>query len=192
MLFFFCAVFCDFPDRWRFIDTFSVSEDRNQNFAHRIRAARKSGLFPGVFRIEEQKVFAGIEGFICKADEVGLDFSGGFIINPVNRLVARIGNFFCVFGNLNLWYKFAVLILDGGKLVDTSKRRTILGGNQVGTHTPGIDGCSLHLQIMEKIFVQIVGSADRRIWKTGVIEHLASPFWRGRQGHRCLDGFHIF
>ena len=66
------------------------------------------------------------KGFICKADEVCLDFSGGFIVDPVDGLISRIGDLLRVFGNFNLWYELSVLALDGGKLVDASERRTVL------------------------------------------------------------------
>ena len=77
------------------------------------------------------------KGFIGKADQISLQFSGVLFINPVNGLVAGIGDLFCILGNLDLRAKFSLLVLDCSQLVYAAERRAVLGGDKMGSHTPG-------------------------------------------------------
>ena len=78
----------------------------------------------------------------------------------------RMGSFF-------LRCKFAVHIADRCQFVYTTKRRAVSGGDQACTNTPGSDFGSLNFQCFDQIFIQIVGSGDDRIWKTGFIQHFS-------------------
>ncbi len=81
---------------------------------------------------------------VCQADQISDDLTGIFAVDPLNRLVSGIRDFFGIFGELDLGDKIACFfVLNGRQLVDTAKGWAILGGDQIGAHTPGIDGCAL-------------------------------------------------
>ena len=84
-------------------------------------------------------------------------------------LVARIGNLFRVLGELDLWYKHTVFILDGGQLIDAPKGRAVLRRNQVGSYTPDIDGGTLLFQVVNQVFIQIVGSRNFCVWESRIV-----------------------
>ena len=145
------AIIGDFFDGRRLIDAFSVLEYRYEDLAHDIGAACKLRLLPGLDGIKQEQVFTGVEGLVGEADEVCFNFSCCFIIDPKDRFVTRIGDFLRIFGNLYLWNEFAGFVLDGGELVHPAEGRIVLGGDQVRPHTPGVNGCSLYLEIVEQI-----------------------------------------
>lgn len=70
----FLAVFAKLHNRWRFIDSFTFSDDRNEKFAYFIGSAENFCLFPGIDWIKENHVLVCIKLFISKADKICLIF----------------------------------------------------------------------------------------------------------------------
>ena len=167
---FLLATVCgNFFDTRRIVDACSVDENRNHHFTNRIGAAFELCLFPGLDRVEKEKILGSIDGLIGKTDQVSFDLAVFFLINTENRFISRVGNFLGIFRKLDLRYKFTVLILNGGKLVYATEGRSVFGGDQIGSDTPRIDGRTLNLEIVDQIFIQIVGCTDRCFRMTGFI-----------------------
>ena len=71
---------------------------------------------------------------ISSENQVCLDLTGGFAVDTVNGLVARVGDFLCVLGKLDLWCEGgASCVLDCGKFVYTAESRVVTAGDQVGS-----------------------------------------------------------
>lgn len=101
-------------------------------------------LFPGFHRIKEKKGIILIINLIHETNQISNDFSAFFVVDPADRLVARVRDLLRIFGKLYLWNEFSCFFIhDSGELVYAAEGWTVLGGNQVGSHTPGIDGGSL-------------------------------------------------
>lgn len=112
------------------------------------------------------------------------------IVNTADGLVARIGDLFCVLGQFDLRNEFSgFLILNGSQLVYAAEGRTVFGGDQVGTDTPGVDGSALQLQGRDQGLIQVVGSGDDSI--PGIRQRLTSSWlsWISKPGRHCLSGF---
>ena len=91
------AVLGDLFHRRRLVDAFAVAENGNKDLPHGVGASRQLCLLPGLDWIEEKKVFVCVVGFSHKADQVSLDLACCFIIDPIDCLVSRIGDLFCIF-----------------------------------------------------------------------------------------------
>lgn len=140
------AIVADLHNLRRLVHAFSVLKDRHQQLPQGIAVRGKMSLLPGLDGIKQQKGIGGIIAFLYEADQVSDDLAGILIINALNGLVARVGDLLGILRKLDLGNEFAGLfVLDGSQLVDTAKGRAILGSNQVGAHTPGIDGGTLQL-----------------------------------------------
>ena len=129
-------------------------------------------LLPGFDGIEEEKGFVLVINLVCQTDEISDNLVICSIVNSVNRLISRICHFFRIFGQLNLRNEFACFpIQDSGQLVHSAEGRAVLGGDQVGSHAPGVDGSSLNFQAVDQILVQIVGRGNDGVCKSGRIQH---------------------
>ena len=74
-------------------------------------------LFPSLCGIKKQQGVSAVIVFLYQADQIGNDFAGVFLINPQDGFVARIGDFFCILGQLDFRDKFfGCFILDGSQL----------------------------------------------------------------------------
>ena len=156
---------------------FTFSDDRNEKFAYFIGSAENFCLFPGIDWIKENHVLVCIKLFISKADKICPDFSGFLIIETIYGFISRVGYFLCVFGKLDLRCKFGtVCIFDSSKFVYTAECRVIVGGDQSCSDTPGINLGILSLQALNEIFVQIAGSGNNCIVKSGSSKHLICFF----------------
>ena len=154
----------------------SVDEDRLQDLFHCICASGKLRLLPCCIGIEQKQVLGGIVLFVHKTDQIGADLAGLLVVDPVDRLVAGIGDLFSVLGNLDLRHEITVLVLDCCELVHAAEGRAVLGSDQVGPHAPGRDGGTLDLQVVDQQFVQIIGCGDDRIGKSCRVQHLSRFF----------------
>ena len=113
-----------------------------------------------------------IKNFIRHTDKICFDLACGFTVDSINSFISRIGDFFCIFGKLDLWCKSrASGIFYCSKLVYTAESRVILAGDQVGSDTPGIDFGILGLKAVDQVLIQITGSRDRCIVKSGSSKH---------------------
>ena len=81
-----------------------------------------------------------------QTDQVSDNLMTFAAVDPVDRLVSGVGDLFTVFGEFNLGYELLCLTVhDSGQFIYAAKGRTAFGGDQVGSHTPGIDRCTLIL-----------------------------------------------
>lgn len=129
----------DIHDGRRCVDTFPVFEDRNKQFADSKTAACQPGLFPGGYRVKNHQRFAVIIMFIGQGNQVGFDFSGVFVVKTENGFIARVGDLFNIFRNLNLRYEVSLIIGNGRQFIDTAKGRAVFGSDEVGADAPGSD-----------------------------------------------------
>ena len=58
-----------------------------------------------------------------QTDQIGADLAGLLVVDPVDRLVAGIGDLFSVLGNLDLRHEITVLVLDCCELVHAAEGR---------------------------------------------------------------------
>ncbi len=136
----------DLHNRGRFINTYPFLEDRNQKLPDGEGVFVDFGFFPGFLGVKDDHIFGCAESFANQADQISTDFSGLFVVDPINGFVAGIGNFFCVFGQLDLGDEFAgVFIQNSSQLVDTAESRAVLGSDQIGANTPGSNLSTLGL-----------------------------------------------
>lgn len=142
--FFLCTIIPQIHDLRGFIYAFPIEEYGNHQLPHGIAVGRQMGLFPGLDRVEEQQGIGGVIGFSYKADQVGDDLPGLFVVNSLDHLIAWIGDLLGVLRQLDLRDEFTgMLVLDGRQFVYAAEGRGILGGDQVRANTPGIDGSTL-------------------------------------------------
>lgn len=135
--------------------------------------------FPGLDRVEDDHIFALVEGLVCEADQVGTDLSGFFIINTINRLIARVCYFLGVLGQLDLRCEFCVIfIFCCCQLVNAAECRPVTGCDQVGADAPGIDLRTLGFQAVDQVLIEITGCGNDGIAETFCLEHLICFFDR--------------
>ena len=153
---FFLAVCTQIHDFRRSIDTFALTDDWNQKLTEFIGAAEDFSLLPCISRIKNDHRLLRIKDFVCETDEISFDLAGGFAVNTINGLVARIGDFLSVFGKFDLRSEGAAsVIFDCGELIYTTESRVIFAGDQVGADTPGINFGILSLQAVDQVFVEV-------------------------------------
>ena len=136
------TVIPDLHDRGRRIYAFALLEYRNQKFPQGIGAAPNLcffSRFPGGSKIIISLLL--VKGFVRQTDQIRPDFSRGLVVNPVDGFIARVRDLFRIFGKLDLGDEFSLFILDGRQLVHAAEGRAVPGGDQVGSHAPGGDGC---------------------------------------------------
>ena len=61
------------------------------------------------------------------------------------------------------------LVCSASEFINTAKCRTVFGSDHSCTDTPGVDGRTLVFQGLDQELVQVVGSGDHCIFKTGSI-----------------------
>ena len=159
------------------VNTVTVVEDMNHQLTQFISTGQQLCLFPGFIGVKEDKGFVFIVGFVDKADQVGLDLSGIFFINPVYFLVARVRDFFGILRKFDLGDKFTALcILDRSEFINAAEGRPVFAGDQMSADAPGRNFTALYLQTVDQVFVKIVGSRNHSVRKAGFIEHLPGFF----------------
>ena len=168
------TILTDIHYRGRFIDTLSLVKHFHHQFSHGIGAAFQMGLLPGFHRIKDHQVFRFVKAVVYQADQIGFQFSIGLLINPVHRFISGIRHFFGILGQLDLGHKITVTGLDCRQLVNAAECGTVLGGDQIGSHSPGSNLCPLRLQAVNQIFIQIAGSRYDRVFKSRSVQHLTS------------------
>ncbi len=73
-------------------------------------------------------VSSGSKNFISQADKVGLNLAGRLAVDTVNCLIARICDFFGVFGQFDLWCKVCTVCIAWLQhLVYTTEGRPVAG-----------------------------------------------------------------
>ena len=172
-LFFFCTDITDLHDTGRFIDTVAVLEDGHKELPHGITSAGELRFFPGLQRIEDRHVPGGVKGLVIQADQIRTDLARVVVIDPVDRLAARVRDLFRVFGDLDLRNKASFFILDRSHFVDAAEAGVVLARDQIGADAPGGDGGALDLQGFDQVLVQVVGGGDHGVFKACRIQHLA-------------------
>ena len=120
-IFFLTAVSGNLFDRRGSVDTFTVDEDWLHHFADGIGSGFHLCLFPCLAWIKEEKIFLRIDFFVYKSDIISFHLAGFFFVNTVNRLVARIGDLFCVLRKFDFRFELTILILDGSELIYTTE-----------------------------------------------------------------------
>ena len=122
------AIVAEFHDRWRFVNALTTFNYRNKKLTEFVGSAQNFGLFPGVNRVEDNHGFFRIKFLICQADQVCFDLSGLLAVDTVYRLVARVGNFLCVFGKFDLRLEgITVSVFYSGKFLNAAECRVVIG-----------------------------------------------------------------
>ena len=174
---FFLAVIADVHDLRRMVNTVTVVEDMNHQLTQFISTGQQLRLFPGFIGVKEDKGVVFIVGFVDKADQVGLDLSGIFFLNPVYFLVARVRDLLGILRKFDLGDKFTALcILDRSEFINAAEGRPVFAGDQMSADAPGRNFTALYLQTVDQVFVKIVGSGNHSVRKAGFIEHLPGFF----------------
>ena len=128
------AIVAEFHDRWRFVNALTTFNYRNKKLTEFVGSAQNFGLFPGVNRVEDNHGFFRIKFLICKADQISFDLAGFLAVDTVYGLVARVGNFFCVFGKFDLRLEgITVSVFYSGKFVNAAECRVVIGCDQLGS-----------------------------------------------------------
>ena len=105
-----------------------------------------------------------VKSFVSETDQIRPDFSGFFVVDAEDGLVARIGDFLRVLREFNLGNEFLVFrILNGSQFIDSAECWAVFGSDQVCADAPGVNLCSLSFQAVDKILIQIAGSGDDRV-----------------------------
>ena len=171
------AVFAKLHNFRRGVNPFSLPDHRDKKFKKLIGTAQNLCLFPGIHRIKDDHRFFRVKNLISQTDQVGLDLSGFFAVNTINSFISGICYLFCIFGKLDFGYKsITVSVFYCSKLVNSAKSRVVLAGDQIGSYAPGIDFCILSFQTVDQIFVQITGSCNSSVIKTGSSKHFVRFF----------------
>ena len=114
------AVISDLVDRWRFINTLTVLEDRNEKLLCR-KVCHGFG-FPYLNGVEKLKRRALIDSLIIYAKLIGNRSTRLIIKNSVNLLEMRVCDFLGVLRDLDLRNNTTVLF-NCYKLIDTAENR---------------------------------------------------------------------
>lgn len=157
----------------------AISDGLRIDVAHtKVRVTNvKPGLVETIDRVEDDHIFALVEGLVCEADQICTDLSAFFIINTENGLVTRICYFLRVLGQLDLWCKFCILfILCSRQLVNAAECRPVTGCDQVGADAPGIDLRTLGFQAVDQVLIEVTGCGNDGIAETFCLEHLICFF----------------
>ena len=107
----FFAILLDIHDLRRVVDALAILKYRDHQLADGVAVWGQVSLFPGLNRVEEQQGFAGIVLLIHQTDQVCDDLAGFLIINTADGLVAWVGDFLGVLGELDLRDEFAGLFI---------------------------------------------------------------------------------
>ena len=99
----------DFHNRRRSVDTYTVFEYRNEHFPQCVGATLDFCFFPRFKRIKDDQIFGRIIRFICQTDQIGTNFAGLLVVDTKNFFVARVSDFFRIFGKLDFRDKFTGL-----------------------------------------------------------------------------------
>ncbi len=129
-------------------------------------------LLPGLDGIENQQILGYVKGLVRQGDEICPDLSGLIVVDAEDGLISGIGDLLGIFRKLDLGDKFPVFIQNGRQLVHAPEGGAIAGGNHIGSHAPGGNGCILALQTGDQVLVQIAGGGDHCVRETGLIQHL--------------------
>lgn len=155
---------------------------------------RLSSLSFSMSRLDQERrnIFLRIDFFVYKADIISFHLAGFFFRKPVNRLVARIGDLFCVLRKFDFkvrtrhsysgWRRALYTPPNEGQSLEVIRL----------VPTPKIDRRALHLEVVDQIFIrsldaQIVASSKPRT-------HPAFYVLFGQVGKisRCQDGYQAF
>ena len=77
------------------------------------------------------------------------------------------------FGQLHLRGVAAVVLPDGGQLVDAAEHRVALGRDHVLADAEAVHAGTLQDQVADDVLIQRVGRADRAVGVAGLVQHLA-------------------
>ena len=118
------AVVTKLHDGWRFVNALAVFDHWNKKLSKFVGSAQDFGLFPCVNRVEDHHGLFRIKFLICKPDQISFDLAGFLAVDTVYGLVARVGNFFCVFGKFDLRLEgVTVSVFYSGKFVNAAECR---------------------------------------------------------------------
>ena len=128
------------------VNTLAVLKYLDRKFPHRVGSRSEKCLFPGRDRVKEQQRLVLVEGLTDEADNVCDDLVAVLSVDTVGCLIARVCDLLLVLGKLDLRDKGSgLLIHDRRELIDAAEGRAVLGGDQVCSDTPGVDGRTLVL-----------------------------------------------
>ncbi len=167
------AIGPDVHDAGGGIAALAVLEDLLHQRAQAVSAGLELRLLPGLQGVEEHQVILLPVFLLRQADQVGLYLAVLFLIDSVYLLVPGIRDFLAVLGELDLGDEIPLFIPDGRQLVHAAEGGIVLGGDQVGAHAPGGDGCALDLQAVDQVLVQVVGGGDHRVREACRVQHLS-------------------
>ena len=91
------AVIADIHNARGLIHAPAFQEDRHEELAHPVGAGRQMRLFPCLYGVKEQQGISFIKCLICKTDQIGNNLPRFAVIDPLDRLIARVGYFFSIF-----------------------------------------------------------------------------------------------
>ena len=167
------AVLLDGFDVRGIVDFFAVVEEADLQVAG--REVLQFLLLPHGLRIEEDVPVAGRRRFVADRQQVGDGLSVFVVVEPVDFLIARVGDLFDVFGDLDFRDEFAVLF-DGHQLVDAAEYRLGLGCDETLADAEGVDLRTFHDHIPDQVFVQGVGNGDGAVFETCLVQHFPGLF----------------
>ena len=165
----------DFLNARLLVNQLAALENRNQQFLS-VNVV-EGFLLPGRHRVEDGDGdrHGGVQLLVAAADVVCLRLAAVGVVEAVQALEARVGDFFEGLGNLDSWLIFAI-IFNSNHLVHAAEHRVGLGGDEAFADAEAVDLCALTDQIADDILVQRVGRHDFYVAVTGVIQHFAGLF----------------
>ncbi|MPN48048.1 hypothetical protein SDC9_195652 [bioreactor metagenome] len=147
-LFFLHEPVMNFADGGLLIYTFPVHKHRHQQLLHVI--IRNGALFPGVHGVEDGERLAFVNGFRIQGHQVSQSHVIALSVDPVNFLIARIGDLPGIVRYLELG-----LAINFRQFIYPAEGRAIIGGDELGANAPGVNFGALELQVLDQVLVEV-------------------------------------